>query len=140
MSHVICVVEQGAGKIELTWPDGIGACNTYRLTEAQLELFQKPVARCREELDAMAQDYVKWVNASSDTDRKALNADLRQTCYRLAQAGNDVYKRLFPPAGGSKKIRKWLEHLRDRRDHGEVESLELRLAGDPAFPGTSCTT
>jgi hypothetical protein len=82
----------------------------------------------------MARDYVAWVNAGSDADRPTLEAALRQTCYRLAQNGNEVYKRLFLATdddGKAKKIKNWLEHSRDR---GDVESLELMLESDPGVP------
>ncbi|HKI35626.1 MAG TPA: hypothetical protein VKA46_27465 [Gemmataceae bacterium] len=82
----------------------------------------------------MARDYLAWVNAGSDADRQACDADLRQTCCRLARAGHEIYDRLFRPADDearAKKVRKWLEHLRDR---GEVESLELVLDGDAGVP------
>jgi WD40 repeat protein len=134
MSHVVCVVEQAPGKIGFTWSDGTGAFTPYHLTGAQLELFQKPACKCRHELDAMAQGYVRWVNAASDADRQALDAEMRQTCYQLALAGYEVYKRLFQASDDdakAKKVKKWLEHLRDR---GEVESLEVVLDGDPGVP------
>jgi WD40 repeat protein len=131
VAHIVCIVESEDKKVTFKWSDGTVPFEPYELTGPRLELFRQAVRKCREQLDGMAQDYLAWVNAA-ESDRQARNADLRKTCFLLAQAGYDVYGRLFRPDEPAKTIRnQWLEPLRDR---GEVESLELVLDGDPGVP------
>jgi hypothetical protein len=134
VAHVVCIVEAGEKKLSVTWSDGTGEFKPYELTGPRLELFRGAARKCRDQLDAMARDYLAWVNAASEADRQAGGAALRKTCFSLAQAGYDVYGRLFRPDDDApaKKVRKWLEHLRDRGEVESAEALVVNLRPDEA--------
>jgi WD40 repeat protein len=141
MSHVICVVEDRQKTIRFTWSDGTGNFDPYSLEGEPLTLFRQTVADCRSQLDAMAQDYLRRVESTTEAQRRERDQALRLSCLALAQAGYSLFERLFRPPGKARalgqKIREWLTHLRDRN---EVEALELVLGdkkcGDPGVPWT----
>src|SRR5262245_872140 len=58
MAHVVCIVEADEKKVSVTWSDGTGAFKPYELTGPRLELFRGAARKCREQLDAMARDYL----------------------------------------------------------------------------------
>ena len=138
MIQVVCQVVVEPNQINFKWSAGAGEFKPYALVGAPLRDFRRQAQSCRKHLKQIVEDHLAWYKASSNDDKRTWEQSLRKSSWALAQAGNKLYDRLFLPDPNNnlevaKKIRRWLEELRDGH---QVTALELVLDGNPSIPWT----
>ena len=134
MARVVCRVHRSdeQQQTSLTWSEGPDEFPKYHLDGQLYREMQQTARKVREQLGHVVKDYV---------DDNTPDDARRNTAYKLAAVGFDLYEKLFwsvpEDQTQADDVRRWLTQLRDR---DEVESLEWSSTARGRFLGTRSTS